>query len=51
MTEEKKDTQEKKGFFKKIFEKIDKALKEKAASGCGCCGSSKPGDDGNSCCK
>ncbi|MBU0504012.1 MAG: hypothetical protein ABH882_02520 [Candidatus Omnitrophota bacterium] len=38
----------KKGFFGKLFEKLDKKIQEKANSSSGCC---RPKDkDNNSCC-
>lgn len=44
---EKQKNEEKKGFFKKLMEKLDKKLEEKSKkTGCGC--NSK--DEDNSCC-
>jgi len=41
-------TEKKKGLFKKLVDKVDKKMKEKAKESC-CCGESS--DKGESCCK
>ena len=48
MEEKQKEMRSKKGFFTRLFEKIDKKMEEKAKSGC-CCNSNDKGDK-KSCC-
>ena len=46
-------SEEKKGFLKKLMEKIDKKMGEKAKGSCCCCSSSSSKDEGekkSSCC-
>jgi len=43
-----KTVEKKKGFFAKLFEKLDTKLAQKASSGCGC--SKDKGKDNKSCC-
>lgn len=46
-TTQKQEPEKKKGFFARLFERLDKKLEEKAKDS-GCCSSNKP--KGGSCC-
>jgi hypothetical protein len=48
MEKENNKEEEKKGFFAKLFETLDKKLADKAKKPGSCCGSKS--DDGDSCC-
>lgn len=50
MTDEKK-TEQKKGFFARLIDSLDKKMEEKARSGgCGCCAPKSQGTEEKKCC-
>jgi len=49
MTDNKK-TADKKGFFARLFESLDKKMEEKSKDGCCCCAPKSKDDKKSSCC-